>query len=41
VRDQRIAVELPEKRPSDLNLRPITGEDLAHKQGGAFRQVSR
>jgi hypothetical protein len=33
VRDQRIAVELLEKTPSDLNLRPVTGEDLVHKQG--------
>jgi hypothetical protein len=41
VRNQRIAVELLEKTPSDLNLRPVTGEDLVHKQGEAFRQVSR
>jgi hypothetical protein len=32
VRDQRIAVELLEKAPSDLNLRPVTGDDLAHKK---------
>ena len=32
VRNQRIAVELLEKAPSDLNLRPVTGADLAHKQ---------
>jgi hypothetical protein len=31
VRNQRIAVELLEKTPSDLNLRPVTGADLVHK----------
>jgi hypothetical protein len=41
VRNQRIAVELLEKTPSDLNLRPITGEDLVHTQGEAFRQGAR
>jgi hypothetical protein len=30
--DQRVSVALLEKAPSDLNLRPITGEDLVHKQ---------
>ena len=32
VRNQRIAVELLEKAPSDLNLRRVTGDDLAHKR---------
>jgi len=32
VHNQRISVALLEKAPSDLNLRPVTGEDLAHKQ---------
>jgi hypothetical protein len=32
VHDQRVSVALLEKAPSDLNLRPVTGEDLAHKQ---------
>jgi hypothetical protein len=32
VRNQRISVALLEKAPSDLNLRPVTGDDLAHKQ---------
>ena len=42
VRNQSIAIEMLEKTPSDLNLRPVTGEDLVHKkQGEAFRQVSR
>jgi hypothetical protein len=41
VRDQGIAVELLEKTPSDLNMLPVTGEDLVHKQGEAFRQASR
>jgi hypothetical protein len=29
---QRISIALLEKAPSDLNLRPVTGDDLAHKQ---------
>jgi hypothetical protein len=37
VRDQRIAVELLENTPSDLNLRPVTGEDLVHKQGENYQ----
>ena len=32
VRDQRVSLALLEKAPSDLNLRPVTGEDFAHKQ---------
>ena len=32
VHNQRVSLALLEKTPSDLNLRPITGEDLAHKQ---------
>jgi hypothetical protein len=32
LRNQRVSIALLEKAPSDLNLRPITGEDLAHKQ---------
>jgi hypothetical protein len=32
VRNQRISVALLEKAPSDLNLRPVTGDDLAHKR---------
>jgi hypothetical protein len=32
VRNQRISIALLEKTPSDLNLRAVTGEDLAHKQ---------
>ena len=32
VRNQRVSVALLEKAPSDLNLRPVTGEDLVHKQ---------
>jgi len=28
----RVSVALLEKAPSDLNLRPVTGEDLLHKQ---------
>jgi hypothetical protein len=32
VRNQRVSLALLEKAPSDLNLRPVTGEDLAHKQ---------
>ena len=32
LRNQRVSLALLEKAPSDLNLRPITGEDLAHKQ---------
>jgi hypothetical protein len=32
VRNQRISVALLVKAPSDLNLRAVTGEDLAHKQ---------
>ena len=32
VRNQRVSLALLEKTPSDLNLRPVTGEDLAHKQ---------
>jgi hypothetical protein len=32
LRNQRVSVALLEKAPSDLNLRPVTGEDLAHKQ---------
>ena len=32
VRNQRIAVELLEKAPADLNPRPVTGNDLAHRQ---------
>lgn len=30
--DQRVSVTLLEKAPADLNLRPITDKDLAHKQ---------
>jgi hypothetical protein len=33
VRNQRVAVEVLEKAPADLNLRPVTGEDLLHKPG--------
>jgi hypothetical protein len=33
VRNQRVSVDLLEKAPSDLNLRPVTGMDLVHKQG--------
>jgi hypothetical protein len=32
VRNQRVSLALLEKTPSDLNLRPVTGEDLAHRQ---------
>jgi hypothetical protein len=32
VRNQRVSVALLEKTPSDLNLRPVTGEDLTHRQ---------
>jgi hypothetical protein len=32
VRNQRISVALLEKAPSDLNLRAVTGDDLAHRQ---------
>jgi hypothetical protein len=32
VRDQRVSIALLEKTPSDLNLRSVTGDDLAHKQ---------
>ncbi len=32
VRNQRVSVTLLEKAPSDLNLRPVTGADLVHKQ---------
>ena len=32
LRNQRVSIALLEKAPSDLNLRPVTGEDLAHKQ---------
>ncbi len=32
VRYQRVSVTLLEKAPSDLNLRPVTGADLVHKQ---------
>ena len=31
-RDQHVAIALLEKSPADLNLRPITANDLAHKQ---------
>jgi hypothetical protein len=31
VGNQRVSVALLEKSPSDLNLRPVTGADLAHK----------
>jgi hypothetical protein len=41
VRDQRNAVELFEKAPTDLNMLPVTGKDLVRKQGEAFRQVSK
>jgi hypothetical protein len=40
VRNQRISVALLEKAPSDLNLRAITGDDLAHKQVGSRPQGS-
>ena len=32
VHNQRVSLALLEKAPSDLNLRPVSGEDLAHKQ---------
>ena len=32
LRNQRVSIALLEKAPSDLNLRAVTGEDLAHKQ---------
>jgi hypothetical protein len=32
VPDQRVSVTLLEKAPSDLNLHPVTGKDLPHKQ---------
>ena len=32
VHNQRVSLALLGKAPSDLNLRPVTGEDLAHKQ---------
>jgi hypothetical protein len=32
-RNQRVSVTLLEKAPSDLNLRPVTGEDLVHRHG--------
>ncbi len=32
VPNQRVSVTLLEKAPSDLNLRPVTGADLVHKQ---------
>jgi hypothetical protein len=40
VRNQRVSVELLEKSPTDLNLRPITSQDLVHTpnnrlQGGS------
>ena len=31
---QQVSVELMEKAPSDLNMRPISGEDIVHKQSG-------
>ena len=31
--NQRVSVALLEKAPSDLNLRPVTGADLVHRQG--------
>jgi hypothetical protein len=31
--NQRVSVALLEKAPSDLNLRPVTSADLAHKRG--------
>jgi hypothetical protein len=31
-RNLRVAVELLVKTPADLNFRPVTGDDLAHKQ---------
>jgi hypothetical protein len=33
VHNQRVSVDLLEKAPSDLNLRPVTGMDLVHKPG--------
>jgi hypothetical protein len=33
VRNQRVSVELLEKSPTDLNLRPITSLDLVHTPG--------
>jgi hypothetical protein len=33
VRNQRVSVTLLEKTPSELNLRPVTGDDLLHKPG--------
>lgn len=33
VPDERVLVTLLEKTPSDLNMRPVTGEDIVHKPG--------
>lgn len=33
IRNQRVSVELLEKTPADLNMRPVTGQDLLHKPG--------
>ena len=38
--NQRVSVALLEKAPSDLNLRPVTGTDLVHKQGTAPKTTS-
>jgi hypothetical protein len=38
--NQRVAVALLEKTPSDLNLRPVTGADLAHRQSNARQKGS-
>ena len=32
VRNLRVSVALFEKTPADLNLRPVTADDLAHRQ---------
>ena len=34
VPNQQVSVDLMEKAPSDLNMRPISGEDIVHKQSG-------
>lgn len=40
VGNQRVSVALLEKTPSDLNLRPVSGADLVHKQGTAPKTTS-
>jgi hypothetical protein len=40
VPNARVSVTLLEKAPSDLNMRPITGEDLVHKQGAGHASAS-